>query len=448
MGVSVVWFRRDVRLADNPAWAAGTKSERTCALFVLDPDLFDVVSQRRRDLLVGGLTDLDRQLASLGGRLHVVRGDPLVVVPAVARDVGANVVHANADVTPFGTRRDRLVANRVRLELWHGNYVHGPGSILTGKGETYRVFTPFHRTWTERPVDAAHSAGDGRPMDWSGEGIPTPKSSNFVAAGESAAATRLATFAKHADGYDDARNRPDLDGTSRLSIDLKYGWISPRTAMRTVGGGSPGRDAFVRQLAWRDFYAHIMACWPQSLDAPMRGEYGSIVWLNDRSDIEAWKSGLTGYPIIDAGMRQLAAEGWIHNRVRMLVASFLVKDLLVDWRIGESYLRRHLLDGDTPQNVGNWQWVAGVGADAAPYFRVFNPETQSRKFDPAGYYIRRWVPELRKLPASLVHDPESGQVDELARYGVVLGETYPHPMVDHSMARERAIAAYEVARNG
>jgi len=418
-----------------------------CALFVIDPALFDVVTQRRRDLLLAGLRELDRQLSGLGGCLRVEFGSPSQIVPTVARQVAAETVHANADVSPFGTSRDKRVGAEVDLELWGGNYVHGPGSILTGGGDTYRVFTPFYNVWKQEPAEATPTMGEAEVMAEPGSELPVAGSAQATTAGESAAASRLENFAGSADRYADERDRPDLDTTSRLSIDLKYGWLSPRTALRTVGESSPGREAFVRQLAWRDFYAHVMLRWPNSVDEPMRGEFEKISWLDDPDDIHAWKAGLTGYPIIDAGMRQLAAEGWIHNRVRLLVASFLVKDLLVDWRIGERYLRRHLDDGDTPQNVGNWQWVAGVGTDAAPYFRVFNPETQSRKFDPNGDYIRRWVPELSHVPVPLVHSPSSGEEELLAEYGVVLGETYPHPIIDHALARKRALAEYEHARN-
>lgn len=443
MGVAVVWFRRDARLHDNPAWEAGSDSGRVCPVFVIDPRLSDSVSTRRRQLLLAGLAELDKSLQRHGGRLMVLNGDPIEVIPRLMERIGASSVHANADVTPFGVERDRLVSGKVDLQLWDGNYVHPPGSILTNDGDTYRVFTPFYRSWQERPIGVVGSIGSASVTDETGDGLESYELGN---AGESAAMRRLEDFLQHADRYAEERDRPDLDHTSRLSIDLKYGWIGPRTVFDKVNGSSPGRLAFVRQLAWRDFYAHIMARWPESVDRPMRSEYESMAWRNDRSDIGAWKSGLTGFPIVDAGMRQLRSEGWIHNRVRMLVASFLVKDLLVDWRIGEVFLRRMLLDGDTPQNVGNWQWVAGVGTDAAPYFRVFNPVTQSKKFDPNGDYIRRWVPELQRLEDTQIHSPWTVGADELEQRGVILGNTYPEPIVDHAAARVRAIEAYEAAR--
>jgi deoxyribodipyrimidine photo-lyase len=326
--------------------------------------------------------------------------------------------------------------------------IHPPGSVVTAKGTTSRVFTPFAATWSRLALPGWPEWGRVKVDDEAGDGLPPLDAPPFQPGGEGAAADRLLRFSERVDDYEGNRDIPAADGTSLLSADLRFGTLAARRVADTIGTSTKGRAAFVRQLAWRDWYAHLLWEMPSLVDTAMRPELDRIAWENDPADVAAWKAGRTGYPLVDAGMRQLASTGWMHNRVRMVVASFLVKDLLVDWRIGERWFRHLLVDGDVAQNAGNWQWVAGTGPDAAPYFRVFNPVVQSKKFDPDGAYIRTFVPEMATLPSRWVHAPWTAPSSELAAADVTLGHTYPHPIIDHSFARARVIAAYNAATKG
>jgi deoxyribodipyrimidine photo-lyase len=446
---ALVWFRRDLRLNDNPAWAAATAAaEQVTALYVLDPKLLRTAGKFRRVQLMAHLHGLDESLRHHGGRLMVRHGAPEVVVPEVATACAATVVSANADVTPYARRRDDAIKEQLgpTFQRWWGNLVHPPGTVVTAKGQTSRVFTPFSTKWERLELTDWPRGQPALVNDDPGEGLPPLESTPFQPGGEDAAIDRLIDFARRVDGYDNTRDIPGCNGTSLLSPDLRFGTLAPRTVLATIGTSTKGRAAFVRQLAWRDWYAHLLWEVPSLVDTAIRPELGGIAWENDPNDIEAWKCGRTGYPLIDAGLRQLATTGWMHNRVRMAVASFLVKDLLVDWRIGEHWFRRLLVDADLPQNAGNWQWVAGTGPDAAPYFRVFNPVLQSEKFDPDGAYIRSFVPELARLAAPFIHRPWNAPAMELAAAGITLGTTYPHPIIDHGFARSRALSAYGDAR--
>ena len=459
--LGIAWFRRDLRLDDNPAWAAATADHgRVLALYVIDPVLLDRAGSRRAARLLGDVAALDQRLSEVGGRLCVRTGDPVTVVAAEAAARGAVAVHANADVTPYATRRDTataaaLVAAGVAWRTCWGTLVQPPGSVRTAAGGLSQVFTPFHRVWARTPWEPWPEPGAASVLDDPGDPLPpTPVPYPLLdeqegaagLPGEVGALARLAQAADRADRYDDERNRPDLVGTSELSADLRFGTLSPRTAAEVVGESSAGRSALVRQLAWRDWYAHLLLATPSLVERPMKDTYAALRWRDDPEAFEAWAHGRTGFPMVDAGMRQLRATGWMHNRVRMLTASFLVKNLLIDWRMGERLFRHLLIDGDVPQNVGNWQWVAGTGPDASPYNRVFNPVLQGHKFDPAGDYVRRWVPELAGLGGDAVHEPWAVGPLELAAAGVVLGDTYPAPIVDLGESRARALAAYAAAK--
>ncbi|MEM7094769.1 MAG: deoxyribodipyrimidine photo-lyase [Actinomycetota bacterium] len=451
---SIVWFRRDLRIRENPAWAAATDADEVTGLFVVDQALFESAGPFRRAALVAHLRALDDQLRERGGRLRVETGDPVDVVPALAADLNASV-HWNIDVTPYATHRDAQVSAGLAADgcgppttHW-GTLVHEPGSVLTGKGTLSKVFTPFSRVW-ERTAHRPWAVGDGGATITSatGVGVPAPDADSPIpefAGGEVAARACVGAFLERVDDYLDTRDVPAIDGTSLLSGDLRWGTISPRELLEVAGDATEGRRGFVRQLAWRDWYAHLLWENPGMVHAALKPQYDTIAWRNDPDEFDAWKQGRTGFPIVDAGMRQLLATGYMHNRVRMIAGSFLVKDLLVDWRWGERWFRHLLIDFEPSQNVGNWQWVAGCGTDAAPYFRVFNPWTQSRKFDPSGEYIRRWVPELRGLDGAAVHEPAAAAPLDLAAGGVTLGADYPYPIVDHAMARDRVLAAYKRA---
>jgi deoxyribodipyrimidine photo-lyase len=446
--IGLMWFRRDLRLDDNPAWAAATSNHPfVVPLFVLDPRLLDVAGPYGRRQLLATLQALDYALAQLGGRLLVRIGDPVRVVPETVAALGVAAVHLNADVTPYATTRDEKVeaALDVPLTRWWGSLVHPPGTILTGKGTLSRVFTPFHKAWTAAAWDDWPEPGEATLLDDPGEPMPRLDGPAPMFEGESEAQLRLVEFLDRVDDYETDRDHVAEDATSHLSADLHFGTLSPRLVAAAVGDETAGRRAFLRQLAWRDWYAHLLAELPGLPRRSLRERFDLVEWRDVPSEVSAWKGGFTGYPIVDAAMRQLRETGWLHNRVRMIAASFLVKNLLVDWRVGERHFRQLLVDGDVAQNVGNWQWVAGTGPDASPYHRILNPITQSRKFDPDGTYVRQWVPEIAGLGNKAIHAPWEATPLELASAGVVLGHDYPQPIVDHRQARERALAAYAAA---
>jgi deoxyribodipyrimidine photo-lyase len=447
----LVWFRRDLRLDDNPAWAAATSAhDEVIGLFVLEPTLMDAAGSIRRDQLVTHLHALHDELRERGGALVVRDGPAAAAIPRVIGDGEVSALYYSADAGSFAAARDRATnrAVDVPVQVFHGNTVHAPGDVLTKKATLSRVFTPFYKTWRSTPTRPWPTAGAGRPVTLPGVSIPAPQQAPRHEAGEAAAWERLERWSEHVDDYAATRDRPGIDGTSGLSADLKFGTLAARTVIDVIGTATSGREAFVRQIAWRDWWAHTLTERPDLADAALRKPYDDIEWRDDDKGFRRWCTGTTGYPIVDAGMRQLVQTGWMHGRLRMICASFLVKDLLIDWRRGERFFRHHLVDADVAQNAGNWQWVAGSGPDAAPYFRVFNPTGQAKKFDPDGDYVRRWVPEIAALPSAIIHEPSAAGPRDLTAAGVVLGETYPFPIVDHREARERALATYKRALRG
>ncbi len=430
--------------------ATGSADE-VVPVFVLDDTLLDAAGPFRRAQLLGEVAALDATIREhTGGRLFLRRADPAQVLADLVDDRTVGVFW-NDDVAPYATARDARVeaALSCPVQRFWGTLFHRPGSVLTGKGTLSKVFTPFYNRWIVTDVDPWPTPGSASVATGPGESLdalvqaagPAP-----LPPGEAGAADRLADWARRADNYLTDRDTPSIEGTSMLSSDLKFGTLSPRHIAQYLGTTTSGREGFVRQLSWRDWWAHTLYEFPALTTASVRPEYDNIAWRYDEADFSAWATGQTGYPIVDAGMRQLAQTGWMHNRVRMITASFLVKDLLIDWRHGERHFRKLLIDADLAQNGGNWQWVAGTGPDAAPYFRIFNPTSQSRKFDPHGAYIRTWVPELSALDSKAIHEPAAAAPLDLAGAGVILGDTYPAPIVDHAFARERTLAAYKAVK--
>jgi deoxyribodipyrimidine photo-lyase len=451
--IGVVWFRRDLRLDDNPAWAAATAERRAIvALFVLDPRTFDGAGPYRRRQLVADAQALDFELAlRTGGRLLVRQGDPAVVVPTVAAEMRAGAVYWNDEVCPADRRRDELVraALAVPVRSWYGSLVLPPGSVRTVKGVVPPTFAAFDAQWRTTRWDPWPRPGEAVVYDKPGLPLPRLDDRPAFLEGSGESASRLADFSTRVDEYLADRHRLDGRGGARLSTALRYGTVSPREVVRAVAGvRTPGRLAFLRQLARRDWYAHLLHARPDLVDTALDPAADHVELRNQASEISAWKGGFTGYPIVDAGMRQLRQTGWLHHRLRAIVATFLIVDLRVDWRIGERHFRHLLVDADLAQNVGNWQSIAGAAPEAMPAARVPNPVTHSRVVDPEGWYIRRWVPELADLPTGHLHAPWTAPADVRAAAGVELGRDYPHPIVDHAAARASYLEALSRARLG
>ena len=450
------WIRRDLRLADNDALTTALKrARRVIPVFILDPLLLDgpTAAPRRAAFLFDGLRALDANLRARGSRLIVRRGRPASELARLMAETGASAIFAEEDYSVYARRRDNDIAAALPLNLAGSVAIRPPGLVLKGDGTPYTVFTPFSRAWLAvGPLSPGNlQPAPGRlpdPGDIAGEPIPTASeaSSDLFPSGEVEANRRLAKFiAERGPEYADARHRMDVDGTSGLSPYLRFGMVSARTAAVAARTAAPakGLDVWLNELIWRDFYIHILYHFPHVSRVSFRESLRDIPWRNDPAEFDAWREGRTGYPVVDAAMRQLRRTGWMHNRARMIVASFLVKDLLIDWRWGERWFMNNLIDGDPAANNGGWQWTAGTGTDAAPYFRIFNPVTQGLKFDLDGNYVRRWVPELANITAPVIHEPwRLGPLEQRAA-GCVIGRDYPHPIVDHAAARERTLAAFK-----
>lgn len=464
---AVMWFRRDLRTRDLPALAEAAQAPSIVPCFVFDDRLINrgrFVSPGRAAFMLGCLEELRDSLRDLGADLVLRRGRPEEVIPDLAEETGAASVHWTEDVSPFSRRRDQVVGrNLAKLEIvahpHPGAYiVDRPGNIRSKQDRPYTVFSPFAKAWRDierRPTETAPRkltlAGDpdrGVMPSIKDLGLDPPDSKPPFEPGESAARKAAGLFLR--DGvadYGKRRNDP-AGGSSRLSPYLRWGCISALEVEEKLGTGrGEGPRVFRAELAWRDFYAAVLDNFPEVTRQEFQERYrGTLNWQEDEELLEAWKRGRTGYPLVDAGMRQLLGEGWMHNRVRMVVASFLTKDLHLDWRAGERWFMEHLLDGDIASNNGGWQWVTSVGTDPKPYFqRMFNPMAQQERFDPRGEYVRRWIPELNDVPDEHLVRPWMMPEEEQAEFHCRIGRDYPEPVVDHAEERRFAIERYRAA---
>ena len=468
-GCVIVWFRRDLRVVDHPALHhAVARAASIVPLFVVDERLMadETGAAARTWFLKRSLSELDRELRARGSGLLVRKGRPETIVPAVAAEVGADAVIASRDVTPFSYRRDvevRVALDRDgrRLILKPGLLLAEPEELLASSGAPYAVFTPFWRALqrsARRRLLEPPARIPGHPVipdrvdavlaDVGPGGGRLPQQRSVPAPGEAAAQGRLREWASAGVlAYGDGRNRLAGEATSHLGADLHLGLLSPLHVEAATKEAGDGATSFLRQLAWREFYHHrlfhVRGTGDRTPDSPFMSIFRSE--RDDPDAVAAWRAGCTGVPVVDAGMRQLAATAWLSNRARLVVASFLTRHLLMDYRIGERHFMRHLIDGDVANNLGGWQWTAGVGADPQPWFRIFNPVLQGQRFDPDGDWVRQWIPELVAVPTRYVHSPWEMDESVAAQANVRLGVDYPRPIVDLKFGRERALAAFRSA---
>jgi len=487
----LVWFRRDLRLEDNATLAAAAAEGRTVfGCFIFDPALLEPLPRddRRVSFIRDALAELNARWAALvtggrrqsGIRLIFLQGDPRRLVPLLANRLGVSTVFAGRDVEPSAKARDAAVASALkadgrRLALVKDQVVFTSNEVLTGDGRPFSVFTPYRNAWRKRLRDD-DLAPASLPPDGIRLGVPPaidgelPRSADdgpelsaigferqaddvsLVRPGASGGEHALRAFLPRLGDYRQQRDFPALNGTSRLSVHLRFGTLSIRALARLawqeeLASGSDGARCWLDELIWREFYQAVLDCCPWVVDGCWRREYDAIRWDEAPALFDAWCKGQTGYPLVDAAMRELVSTGFMHNRARMVVASFLTKDFGIDWRLGERFFARHLLDYDLAANNGGWQWAASTGCDAQPYFRIFNPVTQSEKFDPTGEYIRRWVPELAAVPLRALHAPWVPPSTRGSVKGFTPVTGYPAPIVDHAEARERTLARYGAARD-
>jgi deoxyribodipyrimidine photo-lyase len=473
----ILWFRNDLRLTDHPALNAAIKTGRPLiALYIYTEDVAGQLSlgSASRWWLHHSLLSLKRSVEKLGGRLCLQRGNPLTLLPSLIAETHAEAVYFSRAYEPWARAQEndlhRQLADKIELRRFAGSLLLEPEQVQSARGLPIKVFTPFWKACLKQP----------HPQNI----LPIPQDINFYQSeiaseildewrllpskpdwslgfqetwepGESNATKAMVDFVETAlKDYKVGRDRPALMATSWLSAHLHFGEISPRIIWHTInrvlaeqGIAIDAAECFLRELGWREFCHHLLFHWPEITEHPFRREFEDFPWHNNPEFIKAWQQGKTGYPLVDAGMRQLWRTGWMHNRVRMVAASFLVKDLLQPWQAGAAWFWDTLVDADLANNTCGWQWVAGCGADAAPYFRIFNPTLQGVKFDPQGEYVKRWLPELALLPVKFIHEPWKAPADVLQQAGIELGKDYPYPLVEHGEARAAALEALQYMKN-
>ncbi len=469
-----MWFRRDLRLADLPAWFAASAAEYTLPVFIWSPEESGAWAEGGASCwwLHKSLESLNRSLEAAGSRLLILHAnDSGAALTALAAAISASTVHCSRMYSPWADARDQraaktLQAGGVQLIIHPGSLLLEPEAGAKADGTPYQVYTPFWRGLVSRlhlsarlPAPQTPALPANSPPGLSLSDLNLLPKVNWDAEfpqhwapGESGAHARLQQFLQQPiQAYATERDHPFTLGTSRLSPHLHFGEISPAEVWRQLtalagapeAASEPGILQFAKEIVWREFAHHLLHFFPDLPSEPLRKQFRSFPWREDPARLNAWQRGRTGYPIVDAGMRQLWTTGWMHNRVRMIVASFLVKHLLQPWQHGARWFWDTLVDADLANNSQGWQWSSGCGADAAPYFRIFNPILQGKKFDPAGAYVRRWVPELAGLPNSVIHEPWTADPSTLAQARVKLGDSYPRPIVEHSLARKVAMVAYQ-----
>jgi deoxyribodipyrimidine photo-lyase len=477
-GGSLVWLRRDLRLSDNRAIAMAVEEDGPVHVaFIFDTTILAHLPRqdRRVEFIHQAVTNLALDLEKLGGALHCQVGNPVDLIARIASQLGVDRVIAAEDYEPDAVSRDEQVLNALRkkdieLHLVKDHVIFAKTEVLTGSEKPYTVFTPYKKKWLAslQPSDLQSSSGELNqrlatgPVKRDAPGVPSLEKMGFektnldelgIGGSENAAHETLDTFEDRIAQYDEQRDFPAVKGVSYLSVHLRFGTVSIREAARRAyqviqaqPKAANGASTWLSELVWRDFYFQILHNFPHVAQRSFKPAYDRIQWADDPDLFQSWCTGQTGYPLVDAAMAQINSTGYMHNRLRMVVASFLTKDLGIHWQWGERYFAEHLNDFDLSANNGGWQWASSSGCDAQPYFRIFNPITQSRRFDPKGKFIRRYVPQLADLSDKHIHAPWEAPAVDLAGAGVTLGENYPRPIVDHAEARKLTLARYEVVK--